>query len=79
MDETQLVDCLDGKNNLCNVEPRDILGKDFILDEHSHQVSTGQELHQHVEEVGILERCEELDNPGAVRLSKNISLGSDVR
>ena len=78
MDETQLVNRFDGKDNLRDVEPRDVLGEDLILDKHRHQVSTRQELHQHVEEVGVLEGSVELDDPGAVGLGEDVSFCPDV-
>lgn len=55
--ETQLVDSLNGQSNLCHVESCDVLGENFILDEHSHQVTAGQELHEHIQKCVILERC----------------------
>lgn len=48
MNEAKLVDGLDCKDNLSNVEPSNVLGEDFVLDKHSHQVSTREELHEHV-------------------------------
>jgi len=79
MDEAQLVDRFYGQDNLGDVKPSYILREDFVLDEHSHQVTTGQELHQHIQEVCILKCCEELDDPRAVRLGKDVSLGAHVR
>jgi hypothetical protein len=72
------VNCLYGQDNLGNVESSNILREDFIFDEHGHQVSTRQKLHQHVEEVGVLEGCVELHDPRTVRLGQDISLGSHV-
>lgn len=48
MNEAQLMDRLNGEHNLSNIETRNILGEDFILDQHGHQVSSRQKLHQHV-------------------------------
>lgn len=50
MNEAQFVHSLNGQDNLCHVEPCDVFTKDFVLDEHGHQVTTRQELHKHVEE-----------------------------
>jgi hypothetical protein len=50
VDEAQLVHSLNSQNDFCHVESCDILAEDFILDEHCHQVTTWQELHEHVEE-----------------------------
>lgn len=55
MDETELVDGFDGQDNLRHVEASDVLAEDLVLDEHCHQVTTGQELHEHVEECRVLE------------------------
>jgi hypothetical protein len=66
MDETELVDSFDGKRDLSHVESSDILGKDFVLDKHSHEIASGQELHEHVEERVVLKRSVQLDNPRTV-------------
>lgn len=48
VNEAQLVNGIDGEDNLGNIEARNILGKDLVLDQHGHQIATRQELHQHV-------------------------------
>lgn len=78
VDEAQLVDSLDGQDDLGDVEAGNVFGEDLVLDEHGHQVSTGKELHEHVEEVRVLEGCEELDDPRAVGLGQDVSLGAHV-
>ena len=78
MNEAQFVHSIDGKDNLGDIESRDILRKDFILDKHGHQIATGQELHQHVKEERILESSVKLDNPWTVRLCQDISFRSNV-
>ena len=45
MDKTKLMDGFYGKDDLSHVEASNILREYFVLDEHSHQVTTGQELH----------------------------------
>ena len=55
MEEAKLVDSFDSHDNLCHVEPGDILREDLILDEHGHQVTTRQELHEQIEVCVILE------------------------
>ena len=57
MNETELVDRLYSKRDLGHVEPRDVFGEDFILDQHGHQITTGQEFHEHVKEGAVLKRC----------------------
>ena len=66
MDEAQLVDGFYGKDNLCHVKPCDVLRENFVLDQHSHQIAAGQELHKHVQEGIVLERRVQLNDPGAV-------------
>lgn len=78
MDEAQLVDRLDGEDDLGDVEAGDVLREDLVLDEHCHQVTAGQKLHEHVEEVGVLEGGVEPDDPGAVGLGEDVTLGADV-
>jgi hypothetical protein len=41
MDEAEFVNRLNGKRDFGHVETGDVLGEDFILDEHGHQVTTG--------------------------------------
>lgn len=78
MNETEFVHSLDSENNLSDIESGDVLGEDLILDEHSHQITTRQELHQHIQEVLVLECREELDHPRRVGLGKNVALGTNV-
>ena len=49
MDEAEIVHCLDRQHALCHVEARDVLRERIVLDEHGHQVSSRQELHDEVE------------------------------
>jgi hypothetical protein len=76
--ETELVDCLYSQGNFCHIKSSDVFRKDFVLDKHCHEISTRKELHEHVEEGVVLERCVQLDDPRAVGLGKNISFGADV-
>jgi hypothetical protein len=48
VDEAELVDSLNGECDLGHVEASDVLGEDFIFDEHGHQITSGQKLHEHV-------------------------------
>lgn len=73
MDKAELVNSLDGEDNLGNVESCNIFREDFILDKHSHQISAGQEFHEHVEEVGVLESGVQLDDPRAVGFGQDIT------
>lgn len=78
MYEAKLVDSLNGQSKLSHVKASDIFRENLILDEHSHQVTAGQELHEHVQEGVVLESGVELDDPRAVRLGENITLRADV-
>lgn len=78
MNKAILVDRLNGQNDLSNIESCDVLREDLILDEHSHKITSWQELHQHVEEVRVLEGCVELYDPGTVRLSQDITFRTDM-
>jgi hypothetical protein len=78
MDEAELVDGFDCEHNLSHVESGDVFCEDFILDQHGHQITTRQELHEHVEESVVLEGSVQLDNPWAVGLGENITLRPDV-
>ena len=78
MDEAQLVDSFYSKDDFCHVKPCDVLGEDFVLDEHSHQITTGQELHEHVQEGVVLECGVQFNNPRAVRFGENITFRSYV-
>ena len=79
MNEAKLMDGFYSKGDLSHVEASDILGEDLILDKHGHQITTRQELHQHVQERVVLERRVQLDHPRTVRLGQDITLGPDVR
>jgi hypothetical protein len=78
VDEAKLMYGLNSQRDLGHIEARNVLCEDLVLDEHSHQVTTGQKLHEHVEEGVVLESGVQLHNPGAVRLGKNITLSADV-
>jgi hypothetical protein len=78
VDEAQLVHSFNSQNDFSHVEPCDVLAKDLILDEHCHQVSTWQELHEHVEEGWVLERRVQFDEPWTLCVGENIALGADM-
>lgn len=78
MDEAKLVDGLNGKGNLGHVETGDVLGKNFVFDEHGHEIATRQELHEHVQESIVLESRVQLDNPWAVGLGEDVTFSPDV-
>lgn len=73
MNETILMNRLNGQNDLSNIESCDVLRENLIFNEHSHEITTWQELHQHVKEVRVLEGGVELHNPWTVRLSQDIT------
>lgn len=79
MNEPELVNSLDGKNTLGDVEPSNILRECVVLDEHRHQITSGKELHDEVQVCWVLERIVKLHHPWRVRLGKDVALGADVR
>ena len=79
MDEAKLMNSFYSKSNLSHVEAGDVLSEDLIFDEHGHQVTSRQELHQHVQERAVLERCVELNQPRTVCIRENVTLGTYVR
>lgn len=78
MDETELVNGLNSENDLCHIESCDVLCENLVLDEHGHQITTRQELHEHVKESIVLECGVQLDNPRAVRFGEDVTFGSYV-
>jgi hypothetical protein len=73
MYEAEFVYSFNSKRDLSHVEAGNVLSENLVLDEHCHQVATGQELHEHVEEGGVLEGGVQLDDPRAVRLGEDIT------
>ena len=78
MYEAKLVYGFYRQRDLGHIEARDILSKDLVLDEHSHQVTTRKKLHEHVEEGVVLERRVQLDDPWTVGFGENVTLGPYV-
>lgn len=78
VNETKLVHGFYGQYNLCHIESCDVFGKDFVFDEHGHQVTSRQELHEHVQEGVVLERGVQLNDPRAVRFGEDVTFGSYV-
>lgn len=79
MDEAKLVHNLNSKSELGHVKARNVFRKDFVLDEHGHQVAAWEELHEEIQEGVVLEGREQLHDPSAVRLGEDISLCANVR
>jgi hypothetical protein len=78
MNEAQLMHSFNRQRNLRHVEPRYVLTKDLILDQHRHEITTRKELHEHVEEGRVLERGVQLYQPWAVRVSQDVTLCPDM-
>lgn len=74
VDEAQLVDGFNGENTLCDVETSDIFREGVVLDQHRHEVASGEELHDEVQILGVLEGVVELDDPWGIRLGQDIAL-----
>lgn len=79
MNEPKLVNSFERKDTLCDVESSHVLGKSVVLDEHRHEISAGQKLHQKIKVLRVLERVIQLHNPGRVRFGQHVTFGADVR
>jgi hypothetical protein len=64
VNESKAMDCFDRHDTFRHVEASDIFGKRVILNEHSHQVTSGKKFHDQVQVCWVLERVEELYHPG---------------
>jgi hypothetical protein len=78
MYEPELVDGVDGQDAFCHVETGDVLAECVVLDQHGHEISTGEKFHEKIEILRVLERIEELDDPRRVGLGKHVALSADV-
>ena len=80
MHETHLVHGVDGKDQLCHVETRQVLGEYSARRAHqqAHEIASRNVLHDKVQVLLVLERIEELDHPLVVRLGHEIALSLDV-
>ena len=76
MNKPQLMHRLNSQQDLCDIEPRDILRKDLIVNKRRHQIPSGQILHQHVQERLILKAQMQLHHPRTIGLSKQIPLSA---
>ena len=79
VNESKVVDCFDRQDTFRHVEASDVLGKRVILNEHSHQVTSGKKFHDQVQVCWVLERVEELHHPGRIGFCQNVALGAYVR
>lgn len=79
VDEAQLVHRFDRQQNFSHVEPSNIRSKGLVFDEHGHQITAGQKLHEHVQERLILEGGMKLHDPRTVRLRQNITFCTNMR
>lgn len=78
VNESKAMDCFDRHDTFRHVEASYVLGKSVILNEHSHQVTSGKEFHDQVQVCWILERVEKLYHPGRIGFCQNIALGTYV-
>ena len=79
VDKAGLVDRIDREDGLRHVEPRRVLGERVLLDQQRHHVAAGQELHDEVQVVLVLERVVELHDPRVVGLREQVALRAHVR
>lgn len=63
MDKSQLMDSFDGQDTLRHVESCYVLGESVVFDEHSHQITPREKLHDEIQIQWILKRVEQLHNP----------------
>jgi len=83
MDIVERMDRVDGENGLGNVEARPVLGEGVVLDEHGHHVAARNVLHDQVQEVLVLEREVQVDDPRIVVVDRvvvgqQVALGAHV-
>jgi len=78
VNEAEVMDSLDGEDTLSHVEAGDILREGVVLDEHGHEITAWQELHDEVEVGAVLEGVEQLNDPWRVRLCEDITLSANV-
>ena len=79
VDEACVVNGLNGENTFGNVEAGRVLGESFITNQQRHHVAAGQEFHNQIEILGVLEAVVQLNNPVVVGEGKEIPLGPHVR
>ena len=78
MNETKLVNRFNGEDALRDVETGYVFGECVVLDQHGHEVSSRQELHDKVEVRGILEGIIKLHDPWRVGFCENVAFCADV-
>ena len=78
VDVVHAVHCLDSQNHFSSIKPTFLLCKDVLLNQQSHEISSGQELHDQIEVQFILERELELHYPWAFGVGEDLSLPFDV-
>mmetsp|Transcript_21082 Transcript_21082/g.59974 ORF Transcript_21082/g.59974 Transcript_21082/m.59974 type:complete len:250 (+) Transcript_21082:291-1040(+) len=83
VDVPEGVDGFDSQNSLGGVEAGGVLREDVLLHEQGHEVSAGEELHDEVEVVLVLERVVEFNEPlgraSGAGMSEDVALGPHVR
>ena len=56
VDKAHLVNSLNGEYALCHIETCNVLRESIVFNQHCHEVSTGEELHDKIKVRRILER-----------------------
>lgn len=67
VDESQFMNCFDRENAFCHVKAGNIFRERVVFDQHSHEITSREELHYKVEIHGILKRIIERHNPRRIR------------
>lgn len=94
MDETKIMHSLNSQDTFGHVELGDVLRESVVFDEpiygqlklyisfwslHSHQVTTGEEFHDKVKILRVLERVVQLHDPRGITLGKDVPFSSNMR
>lgn len=78
MNVSKVMDGFNGQYTFGHVEPSNIFRKHVVFHQHSHQISTREELHDEIQIERVLERVEQLNNPRRCRFRKDISFRAYV-
>lgn len=78
MDKAKFVHSFQSQCNLGHVETSNVFRENLVLDQHCHEITARQELHEHVKKGRVLERGMQLDEPGTVGVCKNVAFGTHV-
>ena len=79
MDVVQLMDGFDRHDDFRHIEACDVLREYLVLDQHGHQITARQKLHQHVQEGRILKARMQFHDPRTLLcFGQDVTLGTNV-